>query len=586
MALSDDFLMELRSRADIETTISSYVNLKRAGRISKGLCPFHGEKTASFTVYPDTQSYYCFGCGNGGDVITFIKYIENLDYIDAVRFLADKNGMNMPEENSYDNTMNKRRLRMLEANREAAKFFHSCLGKPEGAVGYKYFKNRGLTDDTIRKFGLGFAPDNFYALTNYMLDKGYTKEELVASNLARYAKSKPNVIYDNFRNRVMFPIIDVKGNVIAFGGRVMDDSKPKYLNTSDTMVYKKSQGVFALNLAKKSGKDSLILCEGYMDVIALHQAGFTNAVAGLGTALTGEQARLLSRYAAEIMIAYDADEAGQKAATRALSIFKGGTTAKTKVLRLEGGKDPDEIIKNYGVEKIKAIINGAANEIEFALLRERNKYDIASDDGKRQYLQSAVKILATVGAIERDIYASRLSDELSVSKDVIVRESERQAKRNVTIERKKEFTKMQTQGDVLDKLNPQRKSFYAAAKAEEMLITLLMANPEFLRGVDEKLSHEDFVTDFNRRIYKSVTDRLREGKPAEISFLAGDLTDDEISAVAKIQTISHTLKNTFEECEDCIKIIINEKNKKSIKGVAVEDISDEEFLKFFKGDNN
>lgn len=586
MALSDDFLMELRSRADIETTISSYVNLKRAGRISKGLCPFHGEKTASFTVYPDTQSYYCFGCGNGGDVITFIKNIENLDYIDAVRFLADKNGMNMPEENSYDNTMNKRRLRMLEANREAAKFFHSCLGKPEGAIGYKYFKNRGLTDDTIRKFGLGFAPDNFYALTNYMLDKGYTKEELVASNLARYAKSKPNVIYDNFRNRVMFPIIDVKGNVIAFGGRVMDDSKPKYLNTSDTMVYKKSQGVFALNLAKKSGKDSLILCEGYMDVIALHQAGFTNAVAGLGTALTGEQARLLSRYAAEIMIAYDADEAGQKAATRALSIFKGGTTAKTKVLRLEGGKDPDEIIKNYGIEKMKAIINGAANEIEFALLRERNKYDITSDDGKRQYLQSAVKILATVGAIERDIYASRLSDELSVSKDVIVRESERQAKRNVTIERKKEFTKMQTQGDVLDKLNPQRKSFYAAAKAEEMLITLLMANPEFLRGVDEKLSHEDFVTDFNRRIYKSVTDRLREGKPAEISFLAGDLTDDEISAVAKIQTISHTLKNTFEECEDCIKIIINEKNKKSIKGVAVEDISDEEFLKFFKGDNN
>ena len=577
---------ESSGRVDIETTISSYVNLKRAGRISKGLCPFHGEKTASFTVYPDTQSYYCFGCGNGGDVITFIKNIENLDYIDAVRFLADKNGMNMPEENSYDNTMNKRRLRMLEANREAAKFFHSCLGKPEGAVGYKYFKNRGLTDDTIRKFGLGFAPNNFYALTNYMLDKGYTKEELVASNLARYAKSKPNVIYDNFRNRVMFPIIDVKGNVIAFGGRVMDDSKPKYLNTSDTMVYKKSQGVFALNLAKKSGKDSLILCEGYMDVIALHQAGFTNAVAGLGTALTGEQARLLSRYAAEIMIDYDADEAGQKAATRALSIFKGGTTAKTKVLRLEGGKDPDEIIKNYGIEKIKAIINGAANEIEFALLRERNKYDIASDDGKRQYLQSAVKILATVGAIERDIYASRLSDELSVSKDVIVRESERQAKRNVTIERKKEFTKMQTQGDVLDKLNPQRKSFFAAAKAEEMLITLLMANPEFLRGVDEKLSHEDFVTDFNRRIYKSVTDRLREGKPAEISFLAGDLTDDEISAVAKIQTISHTLKNTFEECEDCIKIIINEKNKKSIKGVAVEDISDEEFLKFFKGDNN
>ncbi len=584
MALSDDFLMELRSRADIETTISSYVNLKRAGRISKGLCPFHGEKTPSFTVYPDTQSYYCFGCGNGGDVITFIKNIENLDYIDAVRFLADKNGMNMPEENSYDNTMNKRRLRMLEANREAAKFFHSCLGKKEGAIGYQYFKNRGLTDDTIRRFGLGFAPDSFSALTNYLMSKGYTKDELVFANLARRSQKNPNNIYDNFRNRVMFPIIDVKGNVIAFGGRVMDDSKPKYLNTSDTLVYKKSQGVFALNLAKKSGKDSLILCEGYMDVIALHQAGFTNAVAGLGTALTSEQAQLLSRYASEILISYDADEAGQKAATRALGIFK-NTTAKIKVLHLSGGKDPDEIIKNYGVEKMKAIINGAANEIEFALLREQAKFDIASDDGKRQYLQAAVKVLSTVGAIELDIYASRLADELSVSKDVIVNEAKRQAKRNITIERKKEFTQIQTQGDILDKLNPQRKLFYAAAKAEEMLITLLMANPEFLKNVDERISSEDFVTDFNRRIYKAVTDRLRKGKSAEISFLAGDLTDDEISAVAKIQTISHTLKNTFEECEDCIKIIVNEKNKKSLKGVSVEDISDEDFLKFFK-DNN
>jgi len=248
------FLQELRNRADIETTISSYVNLKRAGRISKGLCPFHGEKTPSFTVYPDTQSYYCFGCGNGGDVITFIKNIENLDYIDAVRFLADKNGMDMPDENSYDSTVNKRRLRMLEANREAARFFHKCLTTKEGAIGYKYFKDRGLTDDTIRKFGLGFAPDDFHALTNYMLKLGYTKDELVFANLARRSQKNENNIYDNFRNRVMFPIIDVKGNVIAFGGRVMDDSKPKYLNTSDTMVYKKSQGVFALNLAKKSGK--------------------------------------------------------------------------------------------------------------------------------------------------------------------------------------------------------------------------------------------------------------------------------------------------------------------------------------------
>ena len=581
MALSDDFLMELRNRADIESTISSYVNLKRAGRISKGLCPFHGEKTASFTVYPDTQSYYCFGCGNGGDVITFIKNIENLDYIDAVRFLADRVGMDMPDENNYDNTMNKRRLRILEANREAARFFHKCLQTQDGAIGYRYFKERGLSDETIVRFGLGFAPDSFFALTNYLTEKGFTKEELIFANLARRSQKNPDNIYDNFRNRVMFPIIDVKGNVIAFGGRVMDDSKPKYLNTSDTLVYKKSMGVFALNLAKKSGKDSLILCEGYMDVIALHQAGFTNAVAGLGTALTGEQAQLLSRYASEILISYDADEAGQKAAARALQIFK-KTNAKIKILRLTGGKDPDEIIKNYGIEKMKAIITGAANEIEFALLREQGKYDLASDDGKRQYLQAAIKVLSAVGPIELEIYASRIADELSVSKDVIITEAKRQAKRNTVVQQKREFTEIQRQDDILDKLNSQRKLFYRGAKAEEMLIALLMANPEFLNDADKKLSSEDFVTDFNGRIYKAVTDRIRQGKSHEISFLYGELTDDEINAVAKIQTISHTLKNTFAECEDCISVILSEKNKKKLKSVDVDTITDEDFLDFFK----
>lgn len=584
MALSDDFLTELRNRADIETTISSYVNLKRAGRISKGLCPFHGEKTPSFTVYPDTQSYYCFGCGNGGDVITFIKNIENLDYIDAVRFLADRNGMDMPDENTYDSTINKRRLRMLEANREAARFFHKCLTIKEGAIGYKYFKERGLTDDTIRRFGLGFAPDDFHALTNHMLKLGYTKDELVFANLARRSQKNENNVYDNFRNRVMFPIIDVKGNVIAFGGRVMDDSKPKYLNTSDTMVYKKSQGVFALNLAKKSGKDSLILCEGYMDVIAMHQAGFTNTVAGLGTALTGEQAHLLSRYASEVMIAYDADEAGQKAAARALTIFK-NTPIKIKVLHLSGGKDPDEIIKNYGIEKMKAIINGAANEIEFALLREHLKYDVASDDGKRQYLQAAIKVLANVNAIDLEIYASRIADELSVSKDIIVKEAQRLSKKNTNLQRKKEFTQIIQQGDLFDKLNPQRKTYYRAAKAEEMLIALVMANHEFTKDVLLKISAEDFVTDFNGRIFKVVTDRLREGRSADISFLYGELTEDELSVVAKIQTVSHTLKNTFAECTDCINIILNEKNKKSLKDVSVENISDEDFLRFFKNEN-
>ena len=581
LALSDDFLTELRSRCDIESIISSYVNLRRAGRISKGLCPFHNEKTPSFTVYPDTQSYYCFGCGNGGDVITFIRNIENLDYLDAVRFLADKAGMDMPSENSYDSSMNKRRVRMLEANREAARFFHKCLLSKEGAAGFKYFKDRGLTDDTIRRFGLGFSPDTFSSLIDYMTSKGFTREELVYANLARTAKNGKSV-FDNFRNRVIFPIIDVKGNVIAFGGRVLNNEvKPKYLNTSDTLVYKKSQGVFALNLAKKSGSDSLILCEGYMDVIALHQAGFTNAVAGLGTALTPEQAKLLSRYAAEVLIAYDADEAGQKAAARALTIFR-NTPVRLKVLHLSGGKDPDEIIKNYGPEKMRSIIEGAANEIEFNLLKERSKYDLATDDGKRRYLHSVINVLSSAGAIELDIYASRIAEELSVSKEVIVNEAKRAGKKNTAAVRKKEIAEISRRPDVLDKLNPQRRTSYAAAKAEEMLIAALMANPGLYKSVSEKISAGDFVTDFNRRIYEAVTRRIANSQPADISFLSGELTENEISAVANIQTVTHTLKNTEEECDDCIKVILSEKNKKSLKDVRVEDISNEDFLKFFR----
>lgn len=318
-----------------------------------------------------------------------------------------------------------------------------------------------------------------------------------------------------------------------------------------------------------------------MDVIAMHQAGFTNTVAGLGTALTEEQAHLLSRYASEVLISYDCDEAGQKAAARALNIFR-KTAIKTKVLRLSGGKDPDEILKKYGPEKMKAIITGAANEIEFKLLAEHNKYDLSTDDGKRQYLKSAAAILATLSPIELDIYASRISDELSVSKRAIIDETKRVAKIKVRTEQKREFTEIQMQGDLLDKLNTQRKLYYKAAKAEEMLIALIMANPEFLKSIDGYISPDDFVTEFNGRIYSAVTERISDGSSAEISFLRGKLTDDELNAVAKIQTVSYTLSNTLEECRDCINVILNEKTKKSLKDVGVESISDEDFVKFFK----
>lgn len=579
MAISDDYIEELRRRADIETVISSYVNIKRNGKISRGLCPFHGEKTPSFTVYPDTQSFYCFGCGEGGDVISFIRSAENLDYIDAIKFLADKVGMDLPEDNSYDSTLSKHRLRMYEANREAARFYSKQLFSPNGKAAVEYCQARQLSRETVIKFGIGYAPDSWTGLKEYMNSKGFTDVELFEANLLK--RSQKGSYYDNFRHRLVFPIIDLRGNVLGFSGRrLREEDKGKYVNTSDTLVYKKGNEVFALNFAHKSGKENLILCEGNIDVVMLHQAGFTNAVAALGTALTQEQAHLMSRYASEIYLCYDNDEAGVKATNRALQVFS-KTNVKIRVLKLSGGKDPDEIIKKYGVERFKSIIDGAANEIEFKLLAEREKLDLSTDDGKRRYLRASIPILAELSPIELDIYASRLSNELAVSKSAITDEVKRVSKSTQIARKKKELTSVIKNPDVLDKLNPERSLNYKAAKAEETLIAIIMANPDLLKFADRKISYVDFITNFNARIYKTVSDRLREGRQTDISFLYGDLIEDEIKAVAKIQTVSGVLQNTQEECDDCIKVILQEKNKKSASAVDTENISDDDFLKFF-----
>ena len=346
MAINDAFLQELRFKTDIEDVISTYVSLRKRGSTSIGLCPFHNEKTPSFTVYNETQSFYCFGCGAGGDAVTFIKNIENLDYMDAVKLLAQRAGMQMPDDKTYDDSLSKKRRRILEINRETAKFYYSYLISPEGKAGLDYFLNRGLTPATIKKFGLGFAPNEWDSLLKHLKGLGYKPSEMVDAGVVKIGRN--NNYYDTFKNRVMTPIIDVRGNVIAFGGRVLDDSKPKYINTSDTLVYKKTNELFAMNLAKDNCNDNIILCEGYMDVIAMHQAGFTNAVAGCGTALTGEQVKLISRYTKEVILAYDADEAGQKALNKAVNLFK-QTDVKVKIPALVGGKDPDEIIKKYGI---------------------------------------------------------------------------------------------------------------------------------------------------------------------------------------------------------------------------------------------
>lgn len=580
MAISEEFINEVRLRTDIDELIGQYVDLKRQGRLSKALCPFHSEKTPSFTVYSDTQSYYCFGCGKGGDAITFVREIENLDYLEAVRMLAEKAGLNMPEDN-YDDTINKKRKRMLEINKEAARFFHNYMLSPKGKEGLDYFLNRGVTMQTIRHFGLGYAPNAWNELINYMTSKGYSKSELHEADLAKKSVKGDKInYYDNFRHRAIVPIIDLRGNIIAFGGRVLDDSKPKYVNTADTLIYKKSQAVFALNFAKNGNVGKLILSEGYMDVISLHQAGFTNAVAGLGTALTDEQVRLISRYCEEVVLAYDSDEAGKKAMQKAISKFE-KTGLRIRALKLEGGKDPDEIIKKYGPERFKALVEGAANDIEYKLLEKRERYDLSTSDGKMNFLKEATVILAGLsGPIERDIYASRLAQELSVSKEAILLQIVEIEKKELKRTQRVDFGQLRNEiVPTKDAINPQRPSNLKAAKAEEILISSLLTNPDFLKKIDEKVSPDDFVTDFNRRVYEKISQRIADGLPIDAMFLSAYFSPEEMSRIVKLGMQSQKISNTIAECDDCIKVLKQEKNRTS--SINPVDLSNEEFLKLF-----
>lgn len=578
-AVNERFIQDLQEKVDIDEVISSHVNLKRRGKTLVGLCPFHNEKTPSFTVYPDTRSFYCFGCGAGGDVISFVRRIENLDYIEAVKAVAQIAGMSMPED-GYDDTLSKKRMRLLAANREAARFFNACLMDEKNRFALDYFLKRGLSPNTIRKFGLGYAPNDWRKLIEHMRSKGFTEEELVLANLARRSeKNGRTSCYDNFRNRVMFPIIDLRGNVIAFGGRVMDDSKPKYINTSDTLVYKKSNGVFALNFAKNANENKLILVEGYMDVIALHQAGFGNAIACLGTAFTSEQANLLSRYADEVIICYDNDEAGRKATEKALSVL-GKTGLKLRVVAMSGGKDADEIIRTHGKERFASLLSEAANKTEYKLLEERNKYNILTDDGKLRFLMAAANILAECSSIESEIYATRLSNELGVNVDSIkaqIRSAKTKLRRSDDVRRKKEQDTM-LEKSFADKNNPERAKNIRAARAEETLIASFMRNPDFYNKLKEKFSPQDFVTSFNRRVMECLARKLDEGLDPNLSVFSDSFTPEEMDTVTRIYISSNTLSNTLKECEDCIEVL---KNSSAPKDIKASELSDEEFIKLF-----
>ena len=504
--------------------------------------------------------------------------MENLDYVDAVKFLAQRAGMDMPED-SYDDSMSKLRTRVYEANREAARYYYKMLYSPDGKHGLDYFHGRMLTDRTIRHFGLGFADDDWSSLSDYLIGKGFSKNELVAANLAVKQKNG-NGIYDRFRNRVMFPIIDLRGNVIAFGGRIMTDEKPKYLNTSDTPVFKKSENLFSLNNAKNSGSRTLILCEGYMDVIAVNQAGFQNAVATLGTALTREQAMLMKRYADEVVICYDSDEAGQKATSRAIPILRNAGLL-VRILTVPSGKDPDEFIKSKGAdgpEAFRALVEKSGNDVEYRLQKLRSNYNLNTSDGKVQFLEEATKVIAAIySPIERDVYISRLCKEFEISKDSFVRQVNSINRRKDRENAKKEVRRLQNdlsgRGDRLDTEHVKKPR---SSSAEEALIAYLINNPDSVKYINERLSKDQFQNELMKRYFTYFSDRIGSGLDP-LNNLTADFSEDERSRVYKIMSKHSAVAGTRRALDEYIQIINEESkklNKKDISNMTAEEIQE------------
>ena len=556
MPLPDSFLQELKSRCDITDVVSSYVTLKRRGRNYIGLCPFHNEKTPSFNIYPENGSFYCFGCNVGGDVITFIRRIENLDYMEAVRLLAQRAGLTVPE-NAVDDSMANLRRRVLEVNRETARFYHTVLLSPQGKAGLDYFTRRGLSPSTIRHFGLGFAPEGRFELVNHLKKKGFSKEEMVQANVAFLSRNGYPV--DRFTARAMFPIIDLRGNVVAFGGRILANEKPKYINTSDTPVYHKSSGLFAMNFAKNENSDTLILAEGYMDVIALHQAGFRTAIASLGTALTAEQARIIARYAKEAIICYDSDEAGQKAASRAIPILR-QAGLNVRVMTVPGNKDPDEFMRTYGKDgpaRFKALIESSGNDVDYRLTKIRARCNLNTPDGRVQYVTQAAELLAGMdNPIEREVYASRLAEEIGIDKSAVLAQASKAARRSAKRVREQQFREQTREmSGANDPVNKEKQKHLRAANAEETILAYLFCHPDGADFCRERLKPEDFVTNFNRRVYHAVLSKMLYSASVSLADFSGELTQDEISAVARILARYSEIPPTREDAAACIRVI-------------------------------
>ncbi|MCI5682604.1 MAG: DNA primase [Clostridiales bacterium] len=563
-SFTDEFLTQLRNRCDIEDIIGRYVNLKKTGSSTVGLCPFHSERTPSFHVSGRKQMFYCFGCHKGGDVITFIMEAEHLPYVDAVVFLANMVGLPVPQKNVFDTEIAELRKRILEINRAAARFYFDTLFKPEGKAGLEYFKNRKLTPTTVRRFGLGYAPDSWDSLLKHLLDKGYALDDIKAAGLAIQSKTGGKH-FDRFRSRCMFPIIDHRGNVIGFGGRTMDANNPaKYLNSSENLVFKKGQNLFALNIAKNTKETCLILCEGYMDVISLHQAGFDNAVASLGTALTPDQARLIRRYTENVVVCYDSDAAGKKATQRALEILP-PAGLNVRVMTVTGGKDPDDMMKEEGgKEKFRRLLDASFNSVDYRFSETLAKYDISVDTEKIECLKKMAEIIAPIPSpAERDVYASKIAEIMTVDKKAVVAEINQRRKRMQRFREKEERAKqLSSLTDANDKVNPQRPRHLKAAKAEEDLLSVLINMPEKAPRITSQISEEDFVTDFNRRVFIALKEKIEQDPTADhLLNIAQYFTPEEMSHINTFMAGIEAINVTDAAIDSAVGILKKEKKK-------------------------
>ena len=537
MAFPEGFIQELKARNDITEIISSYVSLKRRGRNMVGLCPFHGEKTPSFNIYTETDSFYCFGCGAAGDVISFIMKIENLDYVEAVRYLAQRAGMEMPDDN-YDNSMSNLRRQIYEANREAARFFYKTLMSPQGKPGLDYLHGRMLSDKTIRHFGLGFAPDSWTALSDRLRQKGFSENVLTSANLAVKRRSGNGVI-DRFRNRVMFPIIDLRGNVIAFGGRIMTNEKPKYLNSSDTPVFKKSENLFSLNNAKNSGSRALLLCEGYMDVIC-----------------------------------YDADEAGQKATARAIPILRSAGLG-VRVLSIPNGKDPDEFLKTKGAdgpEAFRALIEKSGNDVEYRLQKLRSQYNLSLPEGRVSFLEAAARMIAEIDSpIERDVYTSRLSKEFEIDKNALLTQINSLNARARRDHRRREMRQMQSDlSGSKERTDAERGVTQRATAAEEGLVVYLINHPDSLSAIERELKPEQFTNPLIRRFYEYFSKRIADGLEP-LNNITADFTAEEQARIYRMLHKHTAVAQTTRSLREYIGVITSESSKPEDKSAMSDD---------------